>query len=427
MPSPAFEPLSPILQHAVLPPAAPKDEPKKAEAPTQPAKTISPKRKAGRPRASQPSQEATPPPPPAAPVNVDKTPRSPLKEAAPPAEESKGEAQPEPEPDSTKVKDEVTTPKPSTEAGDTTADESVASRRHHSTRNKNKRKREDLSPSPAEETPAAEDEHHSSPRPPSATQTPGKVMWTRSFNKVSGSAMEQIVHHRSANMFAAPIRERDAPGYTKVILQPQDLKSIRNAINHGNRAAAHAAAALPDGDPGTSSVWLPIGEELIPPKGIINSSQLDCELAHMFSNAIMYNPDPWHGTGPTFMREQEPKAGDLPDGGAHHPDGTLGYKVDEYAVVNDARAMYHEVDKLLTELRAAEDKRGGGNRPGGIGGGLATGTSTRQASVAGGHGGEGGGAGARDESVDMDVDEHWQPTETETVGSSVKRRRTARG
>ncbi|KAH8900883.1 hypothetical protein GQ53DRAFT_612353, partial [Thozetella sp. PMI_491] len=184
---------------------------------------------------------------------------------------------------------------------------------------------------------------------------PTEVLWTRAFNKVSGSAMEQIVHHRSANMFAHPIREKDAPGYSKVILRPQDLKSIRAAINHGNKAASQAAAALPGGDPGTSTVRLPISEELVPPRGIINSSQLDRELAHMFSNAIMYNPDPFHGPGPTFLRRDDEDDSDAADGAAG--ENALGYKVDEFGVVKDARAMFVEVEKLVSELRSAEIQR----------------------------------------------------------------------
>ncbi|KAJ4307288.1 hypothetical protein N0V88_000671 [Collariella sp. IMI 366227] len=205
---------------------------------------------------------------------------------------------------------------------------------------------------------------------PSAS-APKVVLWTRSFNKVCGSAMEQIVHHRSANMFAQPIREKDAPGYHKVVKQAQDLKTIRAAINHGNRAAAQAAHALPDGDPGTSSVWLPRTEELVPPKSIINSSQLDRELAHMFSNAIMYNPDPHHGPGPAFVREEdeEEDEDDYHHHGGHphgHDSGVLGYKVDEFGVVKDARAMFGEVEKLLSELRSAEYQR---NVPAPTGGG----------------------------------------------------------
>jgi hypothetical protein len=231
--------------------------------------------------------------------------------------------------------------------------------------------------------------------------------------------MEQIIHHRSGSMFAAPIREKDAPGYHKVVKQPQDLKTIRAAINHGNRAAAQAAVALPEGDPGASGVWLPRTEDLVPPKSIINSSQLDRELAHMFANAIMYNPDPHHGPGPAFLRDVDNDP-DGPDGAAHQ-DNALGYKVDEFGVVKDARAMFVEVEKLLSELRSAEIQRGAPPGGGASAGGLPTGTSTRQASVVqGGRGTE----SVKDEGEDG---EEQTGTGTETETAAPKRRRVARG
>jgi hypothetical protein len=379
-----------------------------------------------------------------------------------------------------RVKDEVTTPRPSTEAGDTTADESVTGRAVPT--RSSKRKREDATPTPAQ-TPVASQLRDALPEglttaaasPPGA---PTLVLWTRAFNKVSGSAMEQIIHHRSANMFAQPIRERDAPGYHKVVKQPQDLKSIRAAINHGNRAAAAAAAALPQSPEAlsSSSIWLPRTEDLAPPKSIINSSQLDRELAHMFANAVMYNPDPHHGPGPAFLRGESAGDGDGPDDHLH-PDaagggggggngglqqqppqqqqdsGVLGYQVDEFGVVNDARAMFVEVEKLLSELRSAEDRRGAppgyaygyGNAAAAAGG---TGASTRQASVSGQQqqqqqqqqgttagegagrddgGGTGGGGGDQGEEQDDAEGGGGSGGGGGGDGAPVKRRRVTRG
>jgi hypothetical protein len=307
------------------------------------------------------------------------------------------------DPESTLIKHEETTPQPPTETGDTTADESVTGRRQVS--RAVKRKRQDTA----------------SPTPVGSREPPGPpthVMWTRSFNKVSHSAMEQIVGHRDANLFAHQIRERDAPGYRNRILMPQDLKSIRNAINHGNRAAAAAAAALPDGDPGTSSVLLPISEELVPPRGIVNSSQLDRELAHMLANAIMYNPDPNRGPGPAFMRSEAEVDAEDEENGAP----VLGYKVDENGIVNNARAMFVEVEKLLSDMRAAEIQKGAPAAAAAL-----TGTSTRQASVAGGLNET---PAKRDEpgsSTTADDREEQTPTEPETTGNVSKRRRITRG
>lgn len=162
-------------------------------------------------------------------------------------------------------------------------------------------------------------------------------------------------------MFATALRERDAPNYRQIVLQPQDITSIRAAIKQGNKAAILAASSLPGGDPGTASVWLPVSDDLIPPKGIINSSHLERELVHMFCNAIMYNPDPDRGPGPAFMRRDDDEE-----------DGVVGYRLDEDGVVKNTRAMFLEVEKLLGDLRSAEKQRGAPPVPG----------TTRPASVA---------------------------------------------
>lgn len=388
--APSFEPLSPVLAPSVPAMQLPESRPRKVT--QKPAKEgdISIPKTRGRPPRVQRGQDV--------PVTPVSTPHPPVGQPAnSPAEELPQSAN---DPGSAIIKNEETTPRPPTEAGDTTADESVPGRRRTSRRVK--RKRRESSP------PLAENRE---PPPP-----PSHVLWSRAFNKVSHSAMEQIIGHRSANMFANQIRERDAPGYRTIVLRPQDLKSIRAAISHGNKAAAAAAAALPGGDPGTSSVWLPIGEGLVPPKGIINSAQLDRELAHMFSNAIMYNPDPDRGPGPRFMREILDADADGAEGGATD---ALGYKVDENGVVNDTRAMFVEVQKLVNDLQSAERQRGAPPAP-------ATGTNTRQASVTGGHSET---PARRDDiggSAAEDADEQTA-TEQENVANTAKRRRITRG
>ncbi|KAK5661335.1 hypothetical protein OQA88_11230 [Cercophora sp. LCS_1] len=442
--SPSFEPLSPPLQPTnVLPTVTPAATTTGAQqpAPSKPAvvpqpsvETPPPKRKVGRPRVSHRAQDAISPPKPAAsplsvppltiPSNSASTtpapnllaPPGPVSSISSPRASIENRsidevAQPENEPESAKIKDEVTTPRPLTETGDTTADESVTGPRQAP--RSSKRKRDELSPTPVQ-TPTENQPFTPEPSGPSQAPdaVPNRVRWTRHFNKVSGSAMEQIVHHRSANMFAAPIRERDAPGYHKVIVQPQDLKSIKAAINAGNRSAAQAAAALPGGDSNSSSVWLPCSDVLVPPKGIINSGQLDRELAHMFANAIMYNPDPGHGPGHTFLVRSDEEGGDEEGGGQ---EGTLGYQVDEFGVVNDARAMSSEVEKLLSELRSAEVRRKIDGRTG-----ATTGTSTRQASVAQREASQAG------DEVNTNADGDDEHTEAET-GTTAKRRRTTRG
>jgi hypothetical protein len=234
----------------------------------------------------------------------------------------------------TKVKDEESTPRlMPEETGDTTADESATSRRNaplgsfSASRPTNKRKRQDSEPLP--------------------TGPPTQVSWTRGFPKVSNAALDQIGGNRHANMFASPIREKDAPNYSGIVLRPTDIASIKKAINNGHKYAAQAAANLPGGDPGTANVLLPISDDLVPPKGIINTAQLERELVHMFCNAIMYNPDPDRGPGRSFMRPSFATDGD----------GSVGYKVDEFGIVKDTISMYTEVEKLLTDLRNAENQR----------------------------------------------------------------------
>ena len=232
----------------------------------------------------------------------------------------------------TKIKKEAMTPRAHDDAGDTTADESVHGRTHMATPGSvssrlAKRKRQE---SPHESTPPL-----------------SHVLWTRGFTKVSSSALDQISSHRDANMFATGVREKDAPNYRQIVLQPQDITSIRSAIKQGNKAAIQAASSLPGGDPGAASVWLPFSEDLVPPKGIINSAQLERELVHMFCNAIMYHTDPDRGPGASFMKRSQDEEEEV-----------VGYHVDENGVVKNTRSMFVEVEKLLGDLRSAEKERG---------------------------------------------------------------------
>ncbi|KAM0516012.1 hypothetical protein ACHAPE_005635 [Trichoderma viride] len=232
----------------------------------------------------------------------------------------------------TKVKKEAAaTPRLREETGDTTADESMPGRGLLGTPNSmaraSKRKRQDT--------------------PTDLQGPPTHVLWTRGFTKVSSSALDQISSHRDANMFATALREKDAPNYRQIVLQPQDITSIRSAIKAGNKAALQAAASLPGGDPGTASVWLPISDDLVPPRGIINSAHLERELVHMFCNAIMYNPDPDRGPGPAFMRRSQSDEEEI-----------VGYRLDENGIVKNTQSMFLEVEKLLGDLRAAEKDRG---------------------------------------------------------------------
>ncbi|KAI9158335.1 Mitogen-activated protein kinase-binding protein 1 [Paramyrothecium foliicola] len=231
----------------------------------------------------------------------------------------------------TRIKDEEATPRLNEDTGDTTADESAQDRPHVATPSGLssrllKRKRQ------------------STPLVSPASNS--HVLWTRGFTKVSSSALDQISSHRDANMFATGVRERDAPNYRQIVLQPQDITSIRSAIKQGNKAAVQAANSLPGGDPGTASVWLPWSEDLVPPRGIVNSAQLERELVHMFCNAIMYNPDPDRGPGSAFLKRSQDEEEEV-----------VGYHLDENGVVKNTQSMFLEVEKLLGDLRSAEKER----------------------------------------------------------------------
>lgn len=229
------------------------------------------------------------------------------------------------------VKQESATPLLPDDGGETTADESTKRMRSETIRSSPvrvpKRKRQE------------------SPAPKPFVQ-PTHVLWTRNFPKISASALERIAAHRHASIFAQPIKERDAPGYKNLILRPQDLKSIRSAVNAGYKAGALIASAMNDQGQ-SSSLMIPISEDLVPPKGIVNNAQLEKELMRMFANAIMFNHDPNRSLGKGFEAAQS-----IEESG-----GGEGYEVDENGVVRETRSMYADVEKIVGEMRSAEQHR----------------------------------------------------------------------
>lgn len=114
--------------------------------------------------------------------------------------------------------------------------------------------------------------------------------------------MNDITTHRHAGPFQKPVREKDVEGYNDIIKRPQDLKSIKAAITTGTRAVSAAAAKdtttdSPSATPsvGTSKesggvITLERTTDLLPPRAIVNSSQLEKEVMRMFANAVMFNP-----------------------------------------------------------------------------------------------------------------------------------------
>lgn len=140
------------------------------------------------------------------------------------------------------------------------------------------------------ESPTAEAEDHEMSTPPPRSNT---VIAARNFGKISSAVMNDIASHKHGTYFAKEVREKDAPGYSDIVKQPQNLKSIRSAITAGARAIAAASTAdSPSANPSASSttVELERSVDLIPPKAIVNSAQLEKELMRMFANAYMFNP-----------------------------------------------------------------------------------------------------------------------------------------
>ncbi|OJJ47138.1 hypothetical protein ASPZODRAFT_151687 [Penicilliopsis zonata CBS 506.65] len=200
------------------------------------------------------------------------------------------------------------------------------------------------------------------------------VLCTRNFPRTGAPIMNDVTMHKHASIFAKPLAERDAPGYRDLIYRPQDLKSIKSAIHQGSRAMAAAteAASTPaDGEsptpttalatgstggpatltPGTGStplknavLMLQKTEEVIPPRGIVNSAQLEKELIRMFANAVMFNPIPQRGFGPAFPMIRD-RTG--LDGSDARDDAACG-------IIKDTREMFDDVEQAVTRWRAAE-------------------------------------------------------------------------
>ncbi|KAI9760755.1 MAG: hypothetical protein M4579_001493 [Chaenotheca gracillima] len=204
-----------------------------------------------------------------------------------------------------------------------------------------------------------------------APTEPRSILTTRNFSRTTAPLLNDIAAHKFAGLFSGPVRERDAPGYKDIIYRPQNIKSIKSAIAAGSRAVA-AASSENVGTPGESGVAapspagaaanstpsktnvtmrLPPHPDIVPPKAIVNSEQLEKELTRMFANAVMFNPDPKRGYEHVLHKRKD-------DGADEYAKKTLpnGTDDDEGAVINETREMFGSVEKSITDWRAAEQQ-----------------------------------------------------------------------
>jgi hypothetical protein len=214
-------------------------------------------------------------------------------------------AKPEPSASSRIVKDEPMTPADLLQEEILQAETSdppsqLKSRRSRASTNKRKRGRS-ATPIPSSEPPIPESSDHEAAGRAYGPPTKTKVQAHRNFARISNVIINDITQHKHAGPFQKPVREKDAEGYTTIIKRPQDLKSIKAAITFGSRAINAATASLdsPATTPSTSTsaslVLLDKTADLIPPRAIVNSSQLEKEVMRMFANAVMFNPGSTEG------------------------------------------------------------------------------------------------------------------------------------
>ena len=194
-----------------------------------------------------------------------------------------------------------------------------------------------------------------SPSPaPDSYSKPGQILASRNFARISQTVMNDVIHHKVANVFAKPLTDREAPGYRDLIYRPQDLNSIKKAISNGSKAANAAIEDLTQ--EGSSSVWIPENPDVMPPKGIVNSAQLEKELMRMFANAVMFNPDlpTKRGFGPAFRtRQRTAEMGATYDEAREETEEVIKGKQD-VSVVNDTREMFETVERSVSDWRSAE-------------------------------------------------------------------------
>ncbi|KIX96191.1 uncharacterized protein Z520_07969 [Fonsecaea multimorphosa CBS 102226] len=244
----------------------------------------------------------------------------------------------------------------------------------------------------------------------SLSHDPSLVCVSRRFAKTAQLLLNDLVSHKLASIFAKPLSERDAPGYKDLVSKPQDLKSIKAAITKGGRAALAAIEALEeraesktaagnhgegeqfstpnatalsttatttalDGNStggeralGNGVYIVRATEDLVPPKGIVNSAQLELELVRMFANAVMFNPLPSSERGFGRSLRLRRRGGDVAppfkdadgdnDAGAVESEGSDGGSSgEEVGIISDTREMFEDVMSKLRKWKELEHER----------------------------------------------------------------------
>ncbi|KAL8777856.1 MAG: hypothetical protein Q9213_007675 [Squamulea squamosa] len=201
------------------------------------------------------------------------------------------------------------------------------------------------------------------------------ILASRNFPRTSATLMNDISAHKLASIFAKPLTEREAPGYPSLIYQSQDFKSIKQAITTGNRALTAYIEQEHDDDgdenqdivpvagagEGDARIWVKKNEDFMPPKGIVNSAQLEKEIMRVFANAVMFNPDPHMALGPAYRTRAKVKERHVPahlDKRADEDEVEVEEDDDvsegEGGVVKDTREMFEDVERVVGRWRAAE-------------------------------------------------------------------------
>lgn len=256
------------------------------------------------------------------------------------------------------------------------------------------------------------------PRPPGSRNRPraepidlSVVAITKNFARKAAPVLNDVNAHKLAGIFAKPLTERDAPGYRDLIYRPQDLKSIRAAVGRGSRAANALIDEMDTkAEEGGSGIGSPANKQhptalgpvlvsktdsLMPPKGIVNSAQLEMEFVRIFANAVMFNPLPPSERGrPPRLRmqkdgvatrnmskkskvededggeeEEEEDDEDHDDDRSGNGDGDKdvesesdahlethrGYaQEEEGSIIHDSREMFASVEKAVAQWRSVE-------------------------------------------------------------------------